>query len=86
LFENLKFSQAKHGLAKFRLKLQNEAVPKLQFLEDKQSLSTGSACPASANLVEKPGRDLVRFDRFFQEPRAQDYSIEAKVRTMRFSA
>jgi hypothetical protein len=40
-----------------------------------------SACPASLGLVEKPGRTLDRFDRFFQEPTAQACS-----KTMRFSA
>jgi hypothetical protein len=38
-----------------------EAVPKLQFWK------TSSACPDSLNLIEKLGRTLVRFDRFFQE-------------------
>jgi hypothetical protein len=38
-----------------------EAVPKLQLWK------TSKACQATLNLGEKPGRTLVRFDRFFQE-------------------
>jgi hypothetical protein len=48
-------------------------------LVHKLCLSTSYACTASLNLIEKPGRTLVRFDRFFQEPTAQACSIANKV-------